>query len=102
MKMKTPNPRLAILMASLLIVFALTGTAALAANGGEPQPQNPAWGSGSNMICLPEPEQTGGGYKLSCYTSDVGPQGTTKPARSNSEILRDMYREKYEPPFWKN
>ena len=100
--MKTPNLPLAMFIASLLVVFALTGTSALAANGGEPQPQNPAWGNDSNMVCVPEPEQTGGGYKLSCYIPDMGTQGTDRPARSNSEILRDMYREKYEPPFWRN
>ena len=87
---------------SLLAVFILIGTYGLAANGEEPQPQNATWANGSNMVCVPEPEQTGTGFRLSCYIPDIGPQGTTRPARSNSEILRDMYREKYEPPFWRN
>ncbi len=100
--MKNVNFLLAILTASLLVSSIITGTPGIAANGGEPQPQNPAWGNGSHMVCVPEPEQTGTGFRLSCYIPDVGTQGTTRPARSNSEILRDMYREKYEPPFWKN
>jgi len=100
--MRTLNLSIAVLTVSFLAVYALTATSALAASPGGPQPQNPAWGNGSNMVCLPEPEQTGVGYKLSCYVPDMGPRGTTRPARSNSEIMRDMYREKYEPPFWKN
>ena len=91
-----------ILIAALLVSLIMTGTPGIAANGGDPQPQNPAWGSGSNMMCVPEPEQTGTGFRLSCYIPDAGTRGTARPARSNSEILRDMYREKYEPPFWRN
>jgi len=93
---------LTMVTASTLAVFILTGTSGLAANGEEPQPQYATWANGSNMVCVPEPEQTGTGFRLSCYIPDIGPQGTTRPARSNSEILRDMYREKYEPPFWRN
>jgi hypothetical protein len=100
--MKNLSLLLAILTSSLLAMCVLTATPAFAMNVGDPPTQNPAWGNGSNMVCVPEPEQTGGGYKLSCYISDIGHQGTTRPARSNSEILRDMYKEKYEPPFWKN
>jgi hypothetical protein len=98
--MKTLNLLMAMLAVSLL--YALVATPAPAAGAGGPQPQNPAWLSGSNMVCAPEPEQTGAGYRLSCYIPDIGPQGSTRPARSDGEILRDMYREKYEPPFWKN
>ncbi len=46
-----------------------------------------------DMVCVPAPEQTGTGFRLSCYIPDIGPQGTTRPAISNSEILRDMYGE---------
>jgi hypothetical protein len=100
--MQDLNFLLTILTASLLAVFMLTGTAGIAANGAEPRLQTATWTNGSNMVCVPEPEQTGTGFRLSCYTPDIGPQGTTRPARSESELLRDMYREKYEPPFWKN
>ncbi|MGO9120681.1 MAG: hypothetical protein ACLQPD_24090 [Desulfomonilaceae bacterium] len=100
--MKNLNLLPTILTASLLAAFILTGTYGLAANGEELQPQNATWVNGSNMVCVPEPEQTGTGFRLSCHIPDIGPQGTTRPARSNSEILRDMYREKYEPPFWRN
>ena len=99
--MRTLNLATAILAVSLLVLCSLAAAPALAVNAGDPQP-NPVWGNGSNMVCVPEPEQTGGGYKLSCYIPEMGTQATGRPARSNSEILRDMYREKYEPPFWKN
>ena len=85
--MRTLNLPIAMLTMTLVTVYVLTAAPALAANAGGSQPQNPAWVNGSNMLCVPEPEQTGTGYKLSCYIPDISPQGATRPARSNSEIL---------------
>ena len=100
--MRAVNTSTVILSISVLVLLAVAAAPGTAGNSIDPQPQNPVWGNGSNIVCLPEPEQTGGGYKLSCYTRDERLKGEASPARSDSEILRDMYRERYEPPFWKN
>ena len=100
--MRTQNLSIAILTASVLVVFTWTIAPGLFANPGDLQTNNSSWRNGSNMLCVPEPEHVGGGYRLSCYIPDAEFHGTGRSGRSDSEILRDLYREKYEPPFWKN
>ncbi|MBI4963401.1 MAG: hypothetical protein HY913_08990 [Desulfomonile tiedjei] len=100
--MKRPNLMFAAIMASLLLVFSgvtvMSGTQTTPADSKQIE-----WsGKVSGMVCTPQPERTGDGFKLACYVPVPDFRGSNGPARNNSDILRDLYRERNETPFWKN
>jgi len=76
-----------------------------AANAKDPIPPIVSPNALSDMVCVQESGSTGGVVRLACRVAGdvsgvVAPQD--RAARSNDQILRDLYQEKYELPFWKN
>jgi len=90
-----------IVSAAALIVAVLVH----AANAKNPVPPIVDPSALSNMVCVQESGSTGGVVRLACKVAGdvsgvVSPQ--TPAARSNDQILRDLYKERHELPFWKN
>jgi len=103
MAMKNLNLILTVLITSLsLVLSSATAMSGPATNPGDQRSQIQGLAGSSNMVCTPQPEPTGNSFKLACYMPDSGVQGANGPARNNGDILRDLYRERNEPPFWKN
>jgi hypothetical protein len=56
-----------------------------------------------NMVCVPEPASPSRVVRMICYTTDQSAASGVRPSapsRSGSEILRDLYRERDEIPWW--
>jgi hypothetical protein len=58
----------------------------------------------AKFLCVPERPVAGKTVKLICVAGDVidlKPVASQQPARNNAEIMRGLYNEKDETPFWK-
>jgi hypothetical protein len=93
-------------MSALLTLFLVLGSSpGIALNTGNDVAPQGDLTHFANMTCVQQPSASRNMVKLLCSIPEGAGGGEIVPrssARSGEEILRDLYRERNEAPFWKN